>query len=84
MKRKKNEEKGTCKIITHRTIQIHVTLIRSKTVGEERSSFDASEILTNLGNFDFGTAKIDRFELSDRSQFAENGYWKSLSTIKLP
>ena len=62
------------------------TLFRRSDDGQrkqERTSFDASRILTKYQDFEFGNLTLDAIHLSKRGSFSDSGYYFSTDRIKI-
>lgn len=70
-------------------VKLHVTLLNStyrKSTDRSgpKTPFDASKLLVDFANFDFGEARIATVDLSERGKFDENGFYHQVASLRLP
>lgn len=66
----------------HNEVKLHVTLINTRKSKKQRS-FDATKILENYRNFNFGSLTVDEIHISHLLATDTNGYYQPRSALKL-
>lgn len=75
---------ATCELsqLERENVKLHVTLINTRKSRQHRS-FDATKILENYKDFDFGSLVVDEIHVSQLFDTSENGYYKSLGILRV-
>ncbi|CAJ0957608.1 unnamed protein product, partial [Mesorhabditis belari] len=68
-------------------VKLHMTLMNSRYIAEEnhkkRPTFDAKELLKEMGDFNFGEMTINKVLISSMTTEGPNGFYESLASLNL-